>query len=239
MSKISVAIIAKNEATTISKCLTSLAGLADDIVVVIDQSTTDTTKKICEQAGVRVFVRKFDDFSAQRNFASDQCQNDWILSIDADEWLSDELRSEIKALDTDSQKYSAYYIKRLNYIFGKAIRHSNWSPNDDKNIRFFRRSSGSWQGAVHEHIQTKGIVGELRHLLCHNAFVSVEQFLSKTNHYTSLESPNSNPLFPVWKFFRHYFLYLGFLDGWHGLFISYLMAIYGLEVNIKTCLSKK
>lgn len=239
MEKISVAIIAKNASSTLDRCLLSVQKISDDIHVVVDSSTTDDTEKIAKKYRGHVYSRPLKNFSDQRNYASSLCKYSWILSIDTDEWVSTELVSEILSCDLGQKEFTAYSVKRLNYIFGKPIYHTNWSPEDDKHIRLFNKDYAFWQGDVHEHIQTRGKVGSLQNLLHHEVYVSVEQFLDKTNKYTSFESSNSNPLLPMWKFIRHYFVFRGFLDGWHGLFLSYLMAIYGLEVNIKTWLKKK
>lgn len=239
MEKVSVAIIAKDASQTLDRCLQSLKKITDDIVVVVDSTTSDDTHKIAKNHAARVYTRSLKDFSDQRNYALSQCHNSWVLSIDTDEWLSEGLASEIQSLDLENTEYVAFFLKRLNYIFQKPIYHTNWGPEDDKNIRLFNKTHSSWQGVVHEHISTNGRVGVLKNLLYHDAYISVEQFLDKTNKYTSFETPSANPLFPVWKFVRHYFVFAGFKDGWHGLFLSYLMAIYGLEINIKTWLKKK
>lgn len=209
--QVSVAIITRDTAGILPKCLESAHKLSDDVVIVTNSS------------------HKFVNFADQKNYVVSLCTHNWVLSLDDDEWLSPELITEIKNLP-DSSKYSAYKIPRLNYIFGKAIRHTNWSPTDDTHIWLFQKSKSKWIGVVHEEVIVDGEVGKLKNLKIHQNYSSVEQFMSKMNDYTSRETKVVNP---VYDFLRRYFWHQGFLDGWHGLFLSYLMMIYHLTVWVK------
>jgi hypothetical protein len=122
----------------------------------------------------------------------------------------------------------AYAIPRQNIIFGQVIQHTNWDPNPI--IRLYDKTKSHWQGPVHEQIITQGPVGRLKSPIIHHNYSSVEEFITRMNRYTSLESQITNPFF---DFFRRYVWHAGFLDGWHGLFLSYLMMVYHLTTWIK------
>lgn len=226
---LSVIIITKNSADRISKCLSSVKDLSDDIVVVIDDSTVDKTESVVKQFGARYIRRKFTNFADQKNFAISACKNDWILSLDDDEYLTSQLCHEIvSVLPTTS--CVAFKIPRLNYIFARPIYHSGWSPKNDSHVWLFRKSKSKWVGDVHEEVIFEGKVGTLKNYKIHNAYSTVEQFVSKLNQYTSLETKNQNPF---GEFIKRYIWHRGFLDGWHGLFLSYLMFIYRLTTWVK------
>jgi len=235
---ISVTIIARDEADQIAGCIESAKKVSDDIVVIVDPRTTDNTAALARKLGARVKNHPFQDFASQKNFALSQAAGEWVLSLDADERVSDELAAEIKAgiLSTD---HDGFVIPRINYMFGRIVRHTNWSSGNDAHLWLFKKTSARWEGTVHEQAIVSGTVGHLKNAKIHHNYQSVDQFITKMNHYTSHEAARRkfNPLmvvvYPVWKFFRHYFLYAGFLDGWIGLFLSYLMAVYGLVIYVK------
>ncbi|HBC72908.1 MAG: Glycosyl transferase family 2 [Candidatus Amesbacteria bacterium GW2011_GWB1_47_19] len=245
---LSISIIAKNASRTLPACIQSTRGLCDDVVVVVDSSTWDDTVKTASGLGARVYVRKFDNFSSQKNFAVSKCRYRWILALDADETVTPRLAEEIMQV-LPGTRYSAFSIPRINYIFGRPICHTNWSPETDRHIWLFDKTKAGWSSAVHEQVLVTGPVGRLKNPKTHLNYQSVEQFIAKMNQYTSLEINSGKRSLtarlirshwlrvffqPKWKFIRHYFLYLGFLDGWHGLFLSYLMAIYGLTLTVKS-----
>ncbi|MEK7101473.1 MAG: glycosyltransferase family 2 protein [Patescibacteria group bacterium] len=206
---ISVAIIATDLACILPVCLDSAKKLSDDVVIVTNSS------------------HKFVNYSDQKNYAASKCKYNWVLSLDADEELSPELIFELKSLDF---KFSAYKIPRLNIIFGKAILHSNWEPSADTHIWLYNKTRGHWENPVHEEVVTTGRVGQLRGTKIHHSYTSIEEFIDKINDYTSREIKAANPFF---DFLRRYLWHKGFLDGWHGLFLSYLQAISHVVVWIK------
>lgn len=207
--KISVSIITRDKTKILPKCLETAKQISDDVVIVTKED------------------HKFVNFSDQKNYAATKCKNDWILSLDDDEWLSSELIEEINKL---SGEYSAYKISRLNYIFGKAIYHTNWGPADDTHVWLYNRQKCHWVGEVHEEVLVKGKVQKLKGHKIHNNYQTVEQFMTKLNDYTSREQKLVNS---ICEFLRRYIWHKGFLDGWHGLFLSYLMMIYHLTVWVK------
>lgn len=207
---LSVTIIARSRSEIFSQCLRTAGKISDDIVVITNSS------------------HKFVNYSDQKNFAASKCKYDWILSLDDDEWLEDGLIKEIN--DIKNWDYGGFLIKRKNIIFGKVMNHTNWEPQADKHIWLYNPKLGKWIGTVHEEIVINGRIGELKFCKMHENYTTVEQFMNKLNVYTSKETKSVNP---IYDFLRRYFWHLGFLDGWHGLFLSYLMMIYHLTVWIK------
>jgi glycosyltransferase involved in cell wall biosynthesis len=226
---VSVAIIAKNEEREILDCLNSIKMISDDVVVVLDSKSTDKTEQIIKRWGAKIFKHEFENYSQQKNLAAAYCHRDWVLSLDADERVSKKLATEIISLK-DNPVVSGYMIPRDNFIFGKRIKYSNWGRNDDTHIWLYRKSKGKWKNEVHEEIEVIGPINKLSGGKLHNNYTSVTQFMEKLNDYTSRETKPQNPLY---DFGRRYFWHLGFLDGWHGLFLSYLMLIYHISVWVK------
>jgi len=244
MAPLSLCVICRDAASILPDCLSSAGGLTDDLIVVVDDRTVDDTAVVAASLGARVFIHRFTDFAAQKNFAASQALNDWALFLDADERLSPELAIEITQLNlqptTDNQQPAAYSIPRINYLFGKLMHHTNWDSVTDSHVWLYDRRHAYWQGAVHEQVSVSGPVGRLVSPKVHLNYTSVESFISKLNHYTTFEAARRKFFFPLvfiypcWKFVRHYIVFAGFLDGWHGLFLSYLQAIYGLSAMVKS-----
>lgn len=141
MEYISATIITRNEETRIERCLNSLAGIADEIVVV-DSYSTDRTIEICQRYGCKVTQRAFTGFGSQRQYAVGLTQHDYVLSIDADEVLSDQLRHKLIKMKVEGFAHRVYHIDVINYYCGKAIHHSGWSPKRD--IRLFNKRYANW-----------------------------------------------------------------------------------------------
>jgi glycosyltransferase involved in cell wall biosynthesis len=239
--QISVVVIVKNGEKYIARCLESAKSFSDDLVVVIDNLTTDATAAIASACGARVFFRDFDGYTGQKNYANSLAIHDWILSLDVDETASLGLAAAIRSLPA-IPLYPAYSLPRKNKIFGRYIAHTNWDPNGM--IRLFDRRHCRWQGDIHEQIVTEGAVGRLYDGILHDNYQTVDQFIARQDIYSSARA---NELYlngvrfsfvrligaPVYDFLRRFVLHAGFLDGWHGLFLSYLMAYYHLSVWIK------
>ena len=238
----SVTVITLNEEKDLPKCLQSVRDFADEIVVV-DSGSTDKTVEIAKSSGARVFERKFDNFQSQKNYAAEKTTGDWIFSIDADEEVSPELSVEIKKA-VESGKFEAYSIPRKNIIFGKFIRHTRWNPELDRHIWLWKKEAGRWEGNVHEEMVVKGTVGTLSGAKIHHQYETVAEFFDMMNRYSELESKQKIAngqkfsLFrmcfdPLYNFSVRFFYRLGFLDGWRGFTLSYLMAVYHFNVWIK------
>ncbi len=232
--KVSATIITLNEERKIARTIESLR--CCDEVVVLDSGSTDRTCAVAGALGARVIGEAWRGYAGQKNRAAECAANDWILSLDADETLSEELEAEILELKQDGAKYCAYKMPRMAQYLGRWIRHSGWYP--DKKVRLYDRRLGAWQGQyVHESVEVKGPVGELNGAIHHFTCDSLSEHLITLNRYTSLaaeelkargKKPSLSRLAldPVWTFFRTYILQRGFLDGAAGLAIAYMAALY-------------
>lgn len=237
---ISAVLITLNEEENIDRALDSLKNLADEIIVV-DSGSIDKTIKIAEKYGAKTFFREFDNFAEQKNWATSKAKGDWILSLDADEEIPEKLAEEIKKAVT-SDSYNGYLIPRRNFILGKEIKHSRWSP--DTHIWLWKKDFGKWTGDVHEEISVEGEVGLLKNSKIHNSHKSIKDFMNSNNLYSTLEAESlfrKNIKFSflkmVWQsifeFSIRYIYKAGFLDGKVGFTLCYLMGIYKTTVWIK------
>jgi glycosyltransferase involved in cell wall biosynthesis len=238
--KLSVTIITKNEEKSIARCLTSVSNIADEIILV-DSGSTDKTCEIAREYGAKVYNRSFDNYSNQKNYAMDLATGDWILSVDADEEIPKELQSEIiKAITSTS--INGYLIPRRNFILYGEIRYTRWSP--DKHIWLWRNGLGRWSGDIHEEVHVDGEISSLIAAKKHYSYQTVFEFLNMMNSYTTKiaqEMAKKDIKFSfvamIFSFKRsfvgRYILKLGFLDGWRGFILSYMMGIYRLTTWIK------
>lgn len=224
---LSVIIITKNEASHIGRCLESVAW-ADEIVV-LDSGSEDDTVSICRQYTDKAYETDWPGFGIQKQRALDKANGDWILSVDADEVVTSELRAEIeKAIQQGNCK--GYEIPRLSSYCGRQMRHGGWWP--DYILRLFRRDCGRFtDSVVHENIIVQGQIGRLRSPLLHDAFVNLDEVLHKVNSYSSLgaemmyqrgvrSSLGKAVLKGLWTFIRTYWIKAAFLDGRQGLMLS-------------------
>jgi len=225
--RVSVTIITKNEAHEIEACLKSVSW-ADEIIV-LDSGSTDNTVEICRQHTAHVYTTDWPGFGPQKNRAIDKATGDWILSIDADERVSEALKEEI--LQTIPQTHlNGFYIPRLSYYCGQPMHHSGWWP--DYVPRLFRAGHGNFSNdIVHERLQVTGTSGKLNNPLTHYSFRNMEGVLDKINQYSSL---NAEILYRnnkrsgvmkavgkgVWAFIRTYIIQAGFLDGSRGFMLA-------------------
>lgn len=237
---ISATIITLNEEDKIGKAVKSLKGLADEIILV-DSGSRDKTVEVARSLGADIYSREFDNFANQKNWAAQKAKGDWILSIDADEEISADLAEEIKKA-TKEDHYTAYLIGRKNFILGKEIKYSRWSP--DQHIWLWKKGKGSWAGDVHEEVNVSGNIGLLKHSKIHNSHKTLKSFFDSNNLYSTLEAKilfKKNVNFSLWKLFwepifefsLRFFFKKGFLDGKEGFALAYTMAIYKLNVLIK------
>ena len=232
---ISAVIITENEENNILRCLNSLLDVADEIVVV-DSGSTDNTAAICEGFGVKFVQHEWMGYSEQKNFANSLASNDWILSIDADEELTDELKHSILRLkvkqvdDTD-----VFNMNRLTSYCGHWIRHCGWYP--DRKIRIWNRTKGKWQGAIHETLEFSTKVTEYRldGDLLHYSFSSAYEYENQQfkfakmrgEHYFKKGKKHASfymVVSPIFSFIQHYIFQLGFLDGKDGFHICRITA---------------
>ena len=223
-SALSVVLITKNAARQIAACLESCR-FADEIVVV-DSGSSDDTIAIAKSYNAKVIHQEWLGFGPQKQFAVQQARHDWVLCLDADEWLSPGLASEIKALP-DNPQASAYRFPRSNKFMGRFLRHGEGYP--DLSLRLFDRRRARWSDhAVHEYVIADGPVENLKGDLMHESGEDIALYLTKQNRYTDLQA---KALFergkkvgwpklvfsPLLRFFKFYLLRQGFRDGVPGL----------------------
>lgn len=244
MKKISVIIITKNESKNIKDCLESVKW-ADEIIVV-DSGSTDNTVEIAKRYTDIVIFNEWKGYAAQKLFALQQATNEWILSLDADERVTEELKNEI--LNTDENVADGYKIKRDNYFFGKLIRGCGWGS--DYQLRLFRKSKTNLTNRlVHEGFVVDGIVKNLHCSMIHYSYTNFKDVFDKINHYSTLEAlekqhrKNVNIftllLTPVITFIQPFIFKKGFVDGIYGVLVSLLNAYTKLQVQMKIWELKK
>ena len=244
MPKLSVVIITQNEALNILRCIDSVAAFADEIVVV-DSFSTDRTVELCESKGCRVFRHTFEGYGQQKQFASDLATNDWVLSLDADEIVSEDLKKEIQQiLSKENISEAGFDIPFSLFYLGRILKYSG--VGREFHLRLFDRKRGQFtRTEVHEGIEINGPPGKLKGKIIHYSYRDLEHHLQKINTYTTQAAEGysregrkfSKPWvalkFPV-SFFVFYFIRLGILDGYPGFMWSFLAAFYGSYKVAKT-----
>ncbi len=223
--KISATVVTYNEEKNINKCLKSLS-FADEIVM-IDSNSTDNTVGIAKKYTKKIFFMKFRDFSQIKNYAMSKTKYDWLLSIDADEEVSPELKDKILMTIKGKNTFDGYYIKRETIFLGRKIKHCGWG--NDYQLRLFKKNKGAFdEKPVHESIKVNGITGKINKPITHNSYLDSFTYFKKMNRYTSLQAEEKQKKFllariifsPLFKFLRMYFFKLGFLDGLQGFILS-------------------
>ncbi|MBI5281025.1 MAG: glycosyltransferase family 2 protein [Candidatus Solibacter usitatus] len=232
--KISATIITHNEERNLPRAVESLR--CCDEILIVDSGSTDRTVELAQKYGVRVLEANWRGYAGQKNYASDQAAHDWVLSIDADEALSEDLEAEIWQLKKVGPEFDAYTVPRLAQYLGKWILYSGWYP--DRKIRLFDRRKARWVGEyVHESVVSTGRVGKLQGNLLHFTCGSLSEHMKTMDRYTTLAAEEiaarKKPIGfrhllidPPWTFFKSYVVQRGFLDGTEGLAIAYMAALY-------------
>lgn len=243
-NKITVCALAFNEEKKIGKMLESVKDLADEIIVGIDDKTTDKTEVIARKYTKKVFKLKHNDtFHANKQLLLLKASQDWILWMDADEELTIELLKEVKDTLKGSQ-VDGYLVPRKNIIFSKWIENTGWYP--DYQLRLFKKGLATYPcERIHENPEIKGEVLKLSNPIKHYNYESVFQFIDKLNRYTSEDAKHLDaelrgkqlffPLItrPVSDFIKRYLAFEGYKDGFHGLVLSLLQAFYELVTVVK------
>lgn len=235
MSKLSVAIITFNEERNIERCLLSLQEVADEIVVV-DSFSKDKTEEICKRFSVRFIPHIFEGHIQQKNYAIEQCNGDYILSLDADEALSEELKNAILQEKKNGFSASIFKFNRLSNYCGHWVKYCGWYP--DTKVRLIRKGDAIW-GGINPHDELQAQSGEVaKHLqgdLLHYTIATREEHYKQVEFFSTIgaqeafkKGKKSNWAIilgkTVFKFFRDYFIKLGFLDGATGFTISRISA---------------
>lgn len=243
MVKISVAIITLNEERNIGRCLESVKEIADDIVV-IDSYSTDQTEKICLKYGARIIRHQWEGYVVQKNVATGHALYDLVLSLDADEALSEKLKDSILKVKENFNADGCTMNRMTNYC-GKWIRHSGWYP--DTKLRLFDRRKGRWEGLIiHEELKMDpaSVIKHLDGDIQHYSFYTVDEHRLQSEKFTTLgaeadfKKGKKAPGYKIWlgpliKFKQAYFFKLGFLDGKAGFTISYLSALATYHKYVK------
>jgi glycosyltransferase involved in cell wall biosynthesis len=232
--KISATIITLNEERNLPRAIESLR--CCDEILVVDSGSSDRTVEIAKDYGARAIQAGWHGYAGQKNYASEQAACDWVLSIDADEALSEELEAEILQIKKNGPQFDAYSFPRMTQYLGKWILHSGWYP--DRKIRLFDRRKARWVGEyVHESVVAESRAGKLQGNLLHYTCASLSEHLKSLDRYTTLAAEEvvargrrvgAHRLMvdPAWTFMRTYFLQAGFLDGVEGLTIAYMASLY-------------
>ena len=228
--RLSVVIITFNEEKNIGRCLDSVAGIADEVIV-LDYFSTDKTEEICTQKGSRFFQHAFDGHIEQKNRAITYASSPYVLSLDADEALDEVLKQSILSVKNNWQA-DAYSMNRLTNYCGQWIKHCGWYP--DSKLRLWDSRKGAWGGVnPHDRYEMKDANANVKHLegdILHYSYYSIEGHIKQSNYFAEI---GAKALFkkgkkatlikrfinPLFRFFRDYIIKLGFMDGYYGFVI--------------------
>ncbi|MFQ5498325.1 MAG: glycosyltransferase family 2 protein [Candidatus Zixiibacteriota bacterium] len=243
MTLVSAVVITKDEEKNIRRCLESVRWA--DEVIVVDSNSSDNTCEIAADCGARIIPHEWRGYGAAKREGVQRAAGEWVLSVDADEEVSSELAGEIQAVIRSADAADGYYIPRSTSFLGRWIRHCGWYP--DLVLRLFRRDKGNFtEDVVHEKVLLNGQSGRLRGELLHYCYVDLEQYLTKSNRYTTLgalaayQSGRRASCFdlavrPIVSFFSHYVVRQGFRDGMEGFIVSAMSAnaVLGKYVKLR------
>ncbi len=236
---LSVAIITKNEEANLRRTLESVRWANE--IVVVDSGSTDKTVDIASAFGAKVIHEEWRGFGRQKNYAIEQCTSEWVLSLDADEEVSEPLAQEITHLLEESPAADAYFVPRRSLFLGRWIRHGGYYP--DPKLRLFRKGA-AWfeERTVHETMQCSGATRTLQGNLIHHAYPTLENYIEHMNRYSTLgaeqtvakgKTSRTLPAFvwnvllnPAATFVYNYIFRLGFLDGREGLLLHLYHSAY-------------
>lgn len=248
MSSITVVVLTKNEEKHIVDVIQNAKKVTENILIV-DSGSTDKTVELAETNGAKVVYRAWDnDFAAQRNFALDNIDTEWVLYLDADERMNDALVESIRKSVTEN-KPALYRFVRRNSAFGKDFKYGVLGPDSVK--RMFPINAGKWEGKVHESVHSKLPVVTLGGYLKHYTYADFEEYIAKMDKYSSIAAVNNYEkgksanvirdmvLRPFFAFVKTYFIKLGVLEGWLGFVLSLNYANYTLNKYVKLKLLMK
>ena len=232
MNLLSVCLIVQNEQDNLPRVLRSVQGIADEIIVV-DGGSTDRTPEIAAEFRSKISMRPFTNHADQKNYAASLASNDWILLLDADEELSDELKQSVLKWKTKQPACDVYEMARLTRYLGAWIRHSRWYP--DWQRRLYRRGNATFAGAIHSALRYQGPTGRLRGNLLHYTIRTFSEHEAKLETYTTTIAKEMFDdgrrqwrggmcIAAPWSWVRHFLLAAGFLDGYRGALIAQMAA---------------
>ncbi len=238
---ISAVILAKNEENNIVSCLRSL-NWCNQIIVIDDDSSDRTVDFAIKERAIVISRRLNGNFALQRNFGLEKAKGDWVLFLDADERVTKQLETEI--LQAVSQKdVVGFRLKRQDIFLGKALKFGETARI--RLIRLARKSSGNWKRPVHEVWDVQGRIITLKQKIMHYPHPTITEFLEEINRYTDIEASlrRKKKEYPSWfetltlplaKMAKNYCFLLGFLDGFPGLSLAFMMSLHSLCVRLKT-----
>jgi glycosyltransferase involved in cell wall biosynthesis len=233
--KISAFVITFNEGEKIAACLESLSWV--DEIVVVDDYSSDGTAEICERyEKVRLYRNKFTGFKDQKSFAVSLTSNDWLLELDADERVSEQMKDEIQAIPTiDFSAFNAFAFRRITNFWGKWIKHASMYP--DYKTRLYNKQKGAWsEGNIHERFIPLGNTRKIHADIVHDQNLDLLAYLKRTARYSEMSASDmfvrgkrakwhNFTIRPIYTFFYRYFARLGFLDGIQGFVIAVMGGI--------------
>jgi glycosyltransferase involved in cell wall biosynthesis len=242
MTKLSVIIPAFNEESYIEDAIKSVS-FADEIIVV-DSYSSDNTKQIATSLGCKVLERKFDNFSAQKNFAISHATGDWILFIDADERVTEKLKYEMLE-ELKSPRHSGYKLKFPHFYMNRFLYHKV-----DKVVRLVKNNDIKFVGDVHEKLHVQGSIGRFKNFMVHYTYKGLFTHLQKKDSYAWFQANTSyskgrkvtvlHLIFkPMYRFFHAYIIKRGFLDGIPGLAMASINAYGVLSRYVKQMLIER
>ena len=241
---LSAVVLTKDEEKHIVDCLESIS-FCDEIIV-IDDNSQDRTVEIAKKMGLKSFAHSLNnDFSEQRNFGLSKSSCEWVLFVDADERIPENLKKEITSLISSSGrdiKVNGYFLMRQDVLWGKKLEHGE--VGNIKLLRLARKDFGRWEGKVHETWNINGKMGSLKNAILHYPHENVSEFLKEINYYTTIRASELHKssitvswydilLYPIGKFILNYFFKLGFLDGIPGLIVAIIMSFHSFLVRGK------
>ena len=241
MTGLTAIVTTLDEAERIADCLARLQ-FADEVLVV-DSFSADETAEIARKCGARVLEHEYLSPASQKNWAIAQAAQEWVLIVDADEWVTEELAEEIGGAIGGSGAFQGYEIKRRNFFLGHEIRHAGWQ--NDWVLRLFRRELGGYEERqIHEKLAVEGPVGRLRAPLLHYSYRTLDDYWRKLRRYADWNAMEArkrgarvSPLYmmvhPPLRFLKAYLLQGGFLDGAPGLVVSLLSALYAAAKDVR------
>jgi glycosyltransferase involved in cell wall biosynthesis len=232
--RITATIITLNEERNIARAIESLR--CCDEILIVDSGSVDRTIELAEKLGARVIDANWRGYAGQKNWAAEQATYDWVLSLDADEALSEALEAEIWSLKKSGPNCDGYTMPRLARYLGRWILHGGWYP--DRKVRLYDRRKAKWVGDyVHESVVVEGRVGHFDANLLHFTCESLSEHIKTMDRYTTLAAQELAArrvkvpirrmlLAPAWTFVKSYVVQRGFLDGAEGLIVAYMAAFY-------------
>ncbi|MEK6727933.1 MAG: glycosyltransferase family 2 protein [Candidatus Omnitrophota bacterium] len=242
MIELSVVILTKNEERNIKDCLESVSGWADEILI-IDDMSTDNTLEIAKRYTDRAITKKMDIEGRHRNFAYSQAKNLWVLSLDADERVTEDLKKEIEKTINPDTKYNGFTVPRRNFIGNYWVKYGGWYPSPQ--LKLFRKDKFRYEEVgVHPRAFMDDPCGHMKSDIIHYSYRNIEDFLNKLNNQTTREAEKwysqNKPMRLVrflWRtydrFMRTYFTRKGYKDGFIGFVVAFFAGFYQILSYLK------